>query len=270
MSSTIRCVAMIGMLYPLASPGAAGVLLSGQSVDLKDNEKTDLTMLIEPSRLRTNIKKHDADSSIIFLTEGDDYKMLVLDNAKKEYRVFDRKTIRELSDKIGGAMAQMQEQLKKMSPEQRAMVEKMMGKMGGAPAAPPPVTFTRTGADAVNGRPCVTYDGVQGGEKISEVCAAAPAALNLTPADMAVFEKMTSLFDELMTSMRQLPFLRSVGLKLVDKQIDGIPVRQVQFESGRPASRFEIQDSSRRDFSDADFSVGEARRVELDFGARGR
>ena len=271
MIGLLRAAVMVCLAVAAAGQVIAGVVLTGQSVNLRDNnEVTDITMLVDSSRLRTNMKGKDVDTSVIFQVEGEDYKMMILDNPKKEYRVLDRKTMQEIADKLGGAMAQMQEQMKKLTPEQRAMMEKLMAKMGGMRAGQdtpaPEIVFKKTGPGSVNGRECSKYDGLLDGQKVSELCAAPADSLNLSPSDLAVFEKMAGAFEQMTKSLRQIPYFRTASPKLFDKQIDGIPVQQIQFENGQQVSRFEFKDSTRRNFSDADFSVGDAKLVEMQLG----
>lgn len=267
----VRAAAAIWGVLMAAQCGLAGVVINAQSVNLQDQKTVDFATMIDATRLRTNMKGQGVDSSMIYLLDGEDYKIIVLDNTKKEYRVMDRKTIENLSQQIGGAMAKMQEQMKNMSPEQRAMMEKMMSKMGnvrGAGTPPPSIDYKEIGSGNVNGRACTKYEGTRSGQKISELCAASPESLNLNKADFAVIEKMTTALEGVMKSMGQLPFMRARGLTLFDKQINGIPVEQTHFESGKPVSKFELKDSTRQNFSDADFSTGDAKQVEMPLGPR--
>ncbi len=254
----------------------AGVALKGQVTDLKDNATTELSMLVEASRLRIDTRGQDVDSSMILRIEGDDYQMIVLDNRRKEYRVMDRKAMAEMGEKISSAMAQMQEQLKKMTPEQRAMMEKLMGKKlgemmgGGEPAEPPPMSYRETGAATVHGRACKKYDVFRGEEKVAELCAARPESIELGPEEMALFEKMKGVFDDMAKSLRRLPGMTRFQVDFAAKPVDGFPIQQVVFSEGRPATRFEFRDAARRSFSDADFSTGDARKIESPMGPPGR
>ena len=183
--------------------------------------------------------------------------------------MLDRKTIEQIGVQVSGAMAQMQEQMKKMSPEQRAMMEKMMGKMGavrGEKAEPVQITYKKIGSGVVNGRACTKYEGMLEGQKLSEICAAPPESLNLTPEDFAVVGKMTAVFEDMAKIMGQQLFTANQSMKLFDKQIDGMPIEFIQFQSGQPASKFELRDSSRQNFSDADFSPGDAKEVKMPIG----
>jgi hypothetical protein len=67
-----------------------------------------------------------------------DEAMYILEPAKKTYSVMDKASVERMSGQMGDAMQQMQAELAKMSPEQRAMVEQMMKQGGGGPGMGPP------------------------------------------------------------------------------------------------------------------------------------
>jgi hypothetical protein len=251
-----------------AGPASAGVVLKGQIANLKEDTTSQITMLVDASRLRINTQGGEMDSSMILLIDGDDYQMIMLDNRRKEYRVMDRETIAEMDKKVSSAMAQMEEQFKKMTPEQRAMMEKMMGKklgqmMGGGAPEPPPMTYRETGSGAVHGRACKKYDVLRGDEKVSELCAASPQSLELGSQEMALLDRMRVVFEDMTKSLRQLPGAGRFQVNFGGKHIDGFPIEQVMYTDGQPVSRFEFQDAARRSLSDADFSTGDAKKVEM-------
>ncbi len=108
----------------------------------------------------------------------------------------------QLSQQMAGMSAQMEAALKNLPPEQRAMAEKMMkGKMPQAAAAAPKTVYTAKGSGSVNGFSCTKYEGDRAGEKEAEVCAALPAQLKLTPADMQIFEKMRQFSSTVLSSL---------------------------------------------------------------------
>lgn len=259
-----------------AGSAQSGVVLKGQVTQLKDNATSEIRMLVEASRLRIDTRGEDVDASMILRIEGDDYQMIMLDNRRKEYRAMDKKAMAEIEEKVSSAMAQMQEHLKNMTPEQRAMMEKLMGKKmgemmaGGAPSEPPPLSYRETGTAAVHGRPCKKYDVFRGEEKVSELCAARPEALELGPEEMALFEKMRVVFEDMTKSLRRLPGMTRFQVDFAAKPVDGFPIQQVVFDEGRPATRFEFHEAARRNFSDADFSTGDAKKVESPMGPPGR
>ena len=74
--------------------------------------------------------------------------------------------MKQLAQQMSGMMAQMQAAMKNMTPEQRAMMEKMMkGKMPQAAAAAPKTVYTAKGSGSVNGFSCTKYEGDLSGEK---------------------------------------------------------------------------------------------------------
>jgi hypothetical protein len=257
-----------------AGSAQSGVILKGQVTNLKENATSEIRILVDSSRLRVDTRGKDVDASMILHIRGDDYQMIALDNRRKEYRVLDRKTMAEMQTKISGAMAQMQEQIKNMTPEQRAMMEKLMGKkfgemMGGGAPAELPMSYRETGAATVHGRACKKYDVFRGQEKVSELCAAKPESMELGPQEMALFEKMKAVFDDMTKALRRLPGITRYQVDFAAKPVDGFPIQQIVFSEGRPEARFEFYEAARRNFSDADFSTGDAKKVETPMGPPG-
>lgn len=255
-----------------AGSGRAGVVLKGQVTHLRDNTTSEISLLVDSARLRVDTRGENVDASMILRFEGDDYQMVMLDNRRKEYRVLDRKAMAQMGENISSAMAQIEEKLKNMTPEQRAMMEKMMGKKlgemmsAGARTELPPLSYRETGAAAVHGRPCKKYDVFREDKKVSELCAAKPESIGLGPAEMALFEKMKVVFDDMAKSLRRVPGVTGFQVDFAAKPVDGFPIQQIVFAEGQPATRFEFYESARRSFSDADFSPGDAQKVEIPMG----
>jgi hypothetical protein len=96
--------------------------------------------------------------------------MVVLDNSKNEYREIDQQTIDQMSGQTSAATAQMQAQMKNMTPEQRAMVEQMMkgrglpGVASSAVTSAARTTYTSKSGGSANGFPCTKYEGNRGAE----------------------------------------------------------------------------------------------------------
>jgi hypothetical protein len=154
--------------------------------------------------------------------------------------------------------------MKNMSPQQKAMMEQMMkGKMPQQ-AAPQRINtvYTAKGAATVNGFSCTRYDGVRSGQKIAEVCAAQPTQLRFSPADVQVFEKMREFASGLQSAFQNSPFGGGVG-ELAEAGFQGFPVERVNFRNGQAAQKDELKSAQQASFSDADFSLGNARKVDM-------
>lgn len=256
--------ALLAVLAAVSSP--AGVVLKARMTELDEKKTSEMVMYVDASRLRVDTGAGDADMSMILLLAGDDYQLIMLNRKENQYQVMDRKTAAEMDEAVSAAMAQMEAQLKQLPPEQRAMVEKMMGKKLGSPAKPPQppaMTYRAAGAGTAGGRPCKKYEVFQGQEKVSELCAVPLAAVGLTATEMALFDKVAEAMEDMTRGVRRYFDVGSIQGAMPAKQIDGFPIEQVIFRNGKPSARMEFYASEQRALTDADFSTGNARRIEM-------
>jgi hypothetical protein len=251
----------------LAAPTyAAGLRAQVESTKVDTGEATHQEILLDADRLRVNITGKDTSTSIMFLTDGGRDRMVMLNKNRNEYREMDQQTVAQMSQQLQGVMAQMQEKMKDMPPQQREMMEKMMkGKMGqaaGRGAAQMRTVYTAKGSGSVNGFSCTKYDGVRGTEKVAEVCAAKPGELKFSPSDFQVFEKMKEFAASL-----QNAFTNAIGAgdfrSMAELGYEGFPVEQITFSGGKPELKTEMKSITRASLSDADFSLGSAKKVEM-------
>jgi len=249
--------------YLAVLPLSAGVRIETEVKDLASGRTTQQVVMIDAERMRIDSDKDPKTASVLFLTDGGRNRLVILNRAKNEYSEIDEQTAKQLVSQVEGAMAMMQEQLKNMPPEQRAMMEKMMkGKMGGmagASAPGPQTVFTAKGSSSANGFACTLYEGTRGGEKVSELCAAQPGQLKVSPGDMKVFEKMAEFAKSLSGPLASMAGASTVA----NSGVQGYPVTQTMFRGGQAVSRHDLKTVQRVSFSDADFSVGSARKVEF-------
>lgn len=253
-----------------AAPLSAGVRIKAETTDLKTNTTTQQEMLLDNDRLRVNISTGEGNrSSVLFLTDGGRERMVMVDPARNEYREMDRQSMEQFSQQLQGAMAQMQSQMQNLPPEQRARIEQMMkGRMGQAAAAPVRTTYTARGSGSVNGFACTKYEGMRGAEKVAEVCAAKPADVHFAPADFQVFEKMREFGGSLMNGLANSPLANNRLADLAQPGYDGFPIQQTTYSGGQAATKMELKSLDRANFSDADFSLGSAKKVDLMPGRR--
>lgn len=245
----------------------AGVRIQMEETDLKSNKATRQEMMIDATRLRVNT---DANTSVLFLTDGGRNRMVMLDKARNTYQEIDQQTMNQMGQQMQSAMSMMQEQMKNMPAEQRAMMEKMMqGKMGGGGAPPVATTYTSTGSATVNGFACTKYEGKRGAEKVSEMCAAQAAAMKMTPGDYQVFEKMKEFMSGFQSAMQNSPFAGRIG-SYGEKGVEGFPVQSLSFTNGQPVHRVDLKSIEQASFSDADFSLGSAKKTDMPMGPGGR
>jgi len=254
-----------------ASSLFAGVRIQSEGTNLATKKVSTDVILLDANRLRVD---SDDGKSVMFLTDGGRNRMVMLDKAKNQYQEIDEETMKQMGQQMSAAMAQMQAAMKNMPPDQRAMMEKMMkGKMPQAAAAAPKTVYTAKGSGSVNGFSCTKYEGDLSGVKESEVCAALPAQIKLTPADLQIFEKMKQFSSSLLSALANSPVHISVPSGYgFEEGYEGFPIQKIDFENGQATKRSELKSITRTNFTDANFSLGNAKKVELPIpgGARGK
>lgn len=254
-----------------ASSLFAGVRIQSEGTNLATKKVSTDVILLDANRLRVD---SDDGKSVMFLTDGGRNRMVMLDKAKNQFQEIDEETMKQMGQQMSAAMAQMQAAMKNMPPDQRAMMEKMMkGKMPQAAAAAPKTVYTAKGSGSVNGFSCTKYEGDLSGVKESEVCAALPAQIKLTPADLQIFEKMKQFSSSLLSALANSPVHISVPSGYgFEEGYEGFPIQKIDFENGQATKRSELKSITRTNFTDADFSLGNAKKVELPIpgGARGK
>jgi hypothetical protein len=253
-------------IFLAAAPLWAGVRVKAEQTEIKNNETTQQELLLDNDRLRAN----ERNRSMLFLTDGGRERMVVLDMARNEYREMDRQSIEQVSEQLQGVMGQLQSQLQNLPPEQRARLEQMMkGRMGqaGQPAAPR-TTYTAKGSGSVNGFPCTQYEGMRGAEKVADLCAAKPAEVRFNASDFQVIEKMREFGANMLTTLANSPLANSRVADLMQPGYEGLPVQQTSYSGGQAINKWEVKSIERVSFSDTDFSLGNAKKVDLIPGRR--
>jgi len=254
----------------VTAPLFAGVKIQMENTNLATNKTTTQVIMLDNTRLRVDA---DEKTSMMFLTDGGMNRMVMLDRTANTYRVMDEQTMKQMASQVSGAMAQMEAAMKNMPPEQRAMMEKMMkGKMPQAAAAAPKTVYTAKGSGTVNGFSCTKYEGVRGTEKVSDICAGSPSQIKIAPNDFQVFEKMKQFFSGMMDALKDSPFGSSIQTSsFTEPGFEGFPVQTVSYKSGKAADKMELKSVANTSFSDADFSVGTAKKMEMPaMGAPGK
>jgi hypothetical protein len=242
----------------LAAPEArAGVVIvteSEQPAAAKGQEKPatkggDTTysgkLFVEGDRVRMqgtqSDKEGDLEGTVIFRPQPE--ALLILNDDEKTYFEVTRDDAKRIGSAIDTARTQMQAQLEKMTPEQRAMVEQAMGSLGGAgvkpaakKAAEPPKAVANGATDTVNGFACRGFDVVRSGKKIAEVCVAAWSDLGLAAADVDGLRKLVAFQQQMVAEVGWDGMETAPGAEAFEvmDQIKGFPVRVRSLSGKRP------------------------------------
>jgi hypothetical protein len=98
------------------------------------------------------------------------------------------------------------------------------------------------------------------------VCASQPADVHFNPSDFQVFEKMRQFSADLANSN---PLLSGAKTSyLMNPGFDGYPVERINYSADQATTKWQVKSIERANLSDADFSLGSAKKAEL-FPGRG-
>jgi hypothetical protein len=193
--------------------------------------------------------------------------LYVIDDQKKTYMEMDKATMQAMAAKAKAALAQMQERMKSLPPEQRAMMEKMMqGKLPGAGASAAVFDTKNTfKTDMVEGRKCTIWNMLKDGQIIAEICA---VPFNTLPGK----EDLQKSFKELGEAFEGLASMAPDGSAeiKVRNSIDGYPVRTRTYLNGKPTDSENVLKSWSEEAIPAvmfDVPKGYTRREMPQFGA---
>ncbi|MBC8024711.1 MAG: DUF4412 domain-containing protein [Steroidobacteraceae bacterium] len=157
--------------------------------------------------------------------------LYVLDDKKKTYMEMDKETMRKGAEQAGAAMKQMRDQMAKMTPEQRAQMEKMMG--GNLPPGmmsgkPDTWAANNTGkTDTSEGRKCTIWTLNKNGKLQEELCVVPFSSLPGKEDLEKTFKELAASFEGMANG------LPGVGdAAKVRNSINGFPVRTRFFEAG--------------------------------------
>ena len=194
------------LLFP--APLLAGVVYEIEVTDHQQSPPSSESIhtWVEGSDLKMEVaaKSRDGQGEMIF--RGESREMVVVDHEKRSYFVMGEEQIRQLAGQVSAAMQQMEEALKNMPEEQRAMMEKMMKERMPQPEAERPQTEIRKTSERAdkNGYPCVKYEVLRGGSKIRELWVTDWSNVEGGGEVVDAFEDMSSFFREMLDAMPEM------------------------------------------------------------------
>jgi hypothetical protein len=266
MKIAVKSITLAGALSVLTATAAAadGILLVTKTTAGGGAPATSQVQ-IDGRRMRAEAIGERGEKQIVVF-DGTKKVMMLIDDSKKSYTEMSEADIEALGSQMSGMMAQIEQQMKNMPPEQRAQVEAMMRGRGGAMpgATGPKIAYTKVGTDTVGKWTCDKYEGSSGGQKVSEVCTVDPKVLGFTAADFAVSRELAAFFRKIMPSAQMF----SIGTP-EDQGFAGVPVRTISFGGGRQITS-EITEVTRQTFPDSVFQAPAGYQKTSMMGGRGR
>lgn len=184
----------------LAGSASAGIHVENVTRDVatKAPKGNPQTMLIQDGMVRTTESAHGA-----LILKGS--TIIVIDDKRKQYQEMTRDDLKKVAAQASDAVAKMRQKMKSMTPEQRAMMEKMMGDRvpGGFGTAEQPDTWESKdlGTTAtVEGRRCRNWNLLRNGAPFQELCVVAFDTLPGKENVQKAFKDLAETFSDLAKS----------------------------------------------------------------------
>jgi hypothetical protein len=264
MRTAISTVVLTAAIAGLAAPLQAGDgILIVQKTTTGTNTTTN-QIQIERNRMRAETGGPGGRKQVVVF-DGTAQVLRIIDDGAKSYSEMTKADAESLGAQMSGAMAQMQQQMANLPPEQRAQIEAMM-KGRGMGAVPAKTEYVKIGTDTVGKWTCDKYDAMRNGAKTAEICTVDPRVLGFSAADFEITRQLADFFGKLVPQQADQLFKLGTGAN-EDKGFSGFPVRMVS--PGAQPTVTELTEVSRVNFSDAMFAPPAGYKKEA-FTGRGR
>lgn len=219
-------------------PAAADSTLDYTVIEAANPAGKSQPVLIKDGRVM--VKGAGGDSKLDVLYSRNDDSLFIIDHRKHSYMTLDQQQLARFGRQAEALQPLLQgfgEQLGKLSPEQRAKWQQMLG--GDIPldqiaeAAKPAesASVVRTGAEKnVAGIACEQMQLFEGRAKTAEFCLADPQHLNLSGDDYATIRSLLSFSEKLAGTTQGLA--GQFGIKLPNVRVQdlaGVPVEMREF-----------------------------------------
>jgi len=265
----MRCfnVALICVLlaFAVTPVEAQGILF----VQRETRNGQSMTNQIQIDKAHMRAETHAGGGPGIVIFDAAKQTLSMVDTNKKTYSEMTRADLEQTRKQMDSVMAQMQEQLKNLPPEQRQIMEQAMRGRGALPganaAAAPKVQYRATGSDKVGQWSCAKYEGYVGQEKTAELCTVDPKTFGLSAADFDVARQLAEFMKTIVPASAGQMFVHGT---VEDQGFSGIPVRQTSFRNGAVESTSEITEFRRDSFPASTFEIPSGFRKEAMPGAR--
>ena len=233
---------LLPLLCLVSTQAFAGNVIETLTRDMSGKELGRTVFSTESDRSRMDQTGVDDSFSIIFL----DDKFLMLDHAERSYMVMDEAMLESMGAQVSEAMKEMEAQLASLPPEQREMVRQMMsGKMGdmGMTRHVPVLEIRKLGSGSWQSYDCTLAEMLEDGVKIQEICAVDFDEVDGSGDVRDAFMRMASLLSKL---YEEMPFGGADARNPMEMfgELDGFPVRAVEFENGKPVNETVLESST--------------------------
>ncbi len=207
----------VALLFAAGLCLAQGAARGDVTIEMKHNGEPQEVFLAEHM-----FSASTHDGGMIF--RGDKKLLWAIDTKDKKYSEITEEDAKALGAKVTEAMAQMQEAMKNVPPEQRAMMEKMLaGKMPGMKETKRTVKPLGQSKE-VNGFACAGYVVTTDDGSTTEIWAADPKAIHLEIKEIAVFKEFADFMKTMLPGLDQFKDMIKDYEHPREDEVPGFPV----------------------------------------------
>jgi hypothetical protein len=220
---------------------------------------------ITQQKMRADLAGPNGPTTVVF--DGAKQVLYMINPARKSYSEMTKADADQMGAQLSGAMAQMQEAMKNLPPEQRAQMEAMMKGRGMPPgmmAAAAKPTYRKGATRQVGKWTCDVYDIMVNDQRTGELCTVSAQTLGFTAADFAVSQQLAAFMKSMLPGSEALFQMGGAA-----EGFPGVPVRRVATVLGRETIS-EMTSVTRQEIADALFEVPAGFTKEAFGGGLGR
>ncbi len=249
--------ALVLASFSFGATSLAGSVMEMTEHDLQDPKAKPTTQIIAVQDGRLRIEEAGDKEFTIFRDET----IYHVDTGDRTYTKIDRAQMEQLGGQLASARKQMEEQMAKMSPEQRQMMEQAMGRLGlggaaggGAKTAPAIVTRDTGRSENVSGYSCRLWEVSVGGRRENELCVTPPGAV---PGGADMYKAMLQMGD---IAKRFTQDLGAAGLGQAVwgelSKINGLPILMRDYDdAGKPDTEMRLSSAKSQSLPASRFEV---------------
>lgn len=232
---------------------AAGVVIEMEQRQPSSNAvMARAVFYLDAGRLRIEAQG-EAGEDMVVIFRAEESVAWSIDRKEGTYYEFTLAEATRLSSQMEKARQQMEAQMGEMSPEERRMLEQMMGQRMGAPA---PISVRVVGrGEQMGGFTCTRYEVLRGGARSAEVWTAPPEQLQIRPEEFDTLGALARLFEPL---RQAAPLGARGGLSALPEgsnKMEGFPVRTLTYDEGRPVAEERVVRSARQSLAASLFEL---------------
>ena len=266
------------MAVLMTAPAFGGVVFEVETTDHtgSDPQASLAKVWADGDLLKASIASSGQTEDGEMIYRGEKREMIVVNHGEQTYFVIDDAMIQAIGGQLSQAMQQMQEALKDVPPEQRAMVEQMMKK--NMPQMDEPAkskTEMKKTSDRAkkNGYACTRYEVFENGKKVRDVWVTDWDNVEGGSEVAASFKGLSEFIQGLLDSLSSLGGMAggmasqfNVDSFAFMKDLDGFPVVTQEFGAdGSIQSESVLRSAERRTFDPADFEPPKGYRLQQMF-----